>query len=316
MRDRQEFLKIFSLPIRQILGRLNLDFEKLQEIRLRPGKPLLVLWDGREYFVKNSGEASVHSGEGYCPQRKEILETMELLSGFSLYAFEEELRQGFLTIHGGHRVGVAGQVILENGKIKNLKHISFLNVRLCREIPGCADGVMPYVRDEETVCHTLLISPPRAGKTTMLRDMIRQVSDGNLQSPGRTVGVVDERSELGGCCMGVPQNDLGIRTDILDGCPKAEGIMMLIRSMAPEVIAVDEIGTQKDLEAVETAACCGCKVFATVHGSSMEELRNNPAMRRLTESGIFERYIFLQNERMAGRVKSVLDGNGRVLMGG
>ena len=136
-------------------------------------------------------------------------------------------------------MGIAGKVILEDDQIKNMQYISSMNVRVSHEVVGCADSVLPYITRNREVCHTLIISPPRCGKTTLIRDLIRQISDGNGYVKGCTVGVVDERSELGGCYLGIAQNDMGMRTDILDGCPKAEGMILLIRSMAPRVLAVD-----------------------------------------------------------------------------
>ena len=144
---------------------------------------------------------------------------------------------------------MTGKVILDGDQIRGMKYISCINLRLAHEIRGCADPVMGYIRKENWTAHTLLISPPRCGKTTLLRDMIRQLSNGFGKIPGVTVGVVDERSELAGCYQGIPQNDLGIRTDVLDGCPKAHGMQMLIRSMSPSVVAVDELGREEDFKA-------------------------------------------------------------------
>ena len=160
---------------------------------------------------------------------------------------------------------------------------------------------------KNNVCHTLIISPPMCGKTTLLRDLIRQVSDGNRYLEGKTVGVVDERSEIAGSYQGIPQNDLGIRTDILDCCPKAEGMMMLIRSMSPEVVAVDELGDYEDIHAIESVIHCGCKLFATVHGSSIDDMKRKPLMQRLMQEKVFERYIILQNKDRAGQVKAIFD---------
>lgn len=310
MKDRQEFLKIFSLNLRAILERLNVDFEKLQEIRLRVGRPLLITWDGREYFVRSTGEITLKQEEGFQVERKELLETLEYMANYSLYAFEDEVRQGYLTIQGGHRIGIAGKIITEGDHIRCVKHISFLNIRLSHQVKGCADGVLPHLISQGEVCHTLIISPPRCGKTTMLRDLVRQISNGTPYFPGSTVGVVDERSEIGGSYLGIPQNDLGIRTDVLDCCPKAEGMMMLIRSMSPGVIAVDEIGDYRDIRAIESVIHCGCKLLATVHGSSVEDVKRKPLLQKLVMERVFERYVILQNQKQVGQVKAIFDDRG------
>lgn len=310
MKHTQEFLKIFSTGLRRILERLNVDFDRLQEIRLRAGCPLLINWDGAEYFVCAGGEITKKEQEAYLVERKDLLETVEYMSSYSLYAFEDEVRQGFLTIQGGHRIGIAGKIVMEGDQIRSVRHISFLNIRLSHERKGCADAVLPYILEDGDVCHTLIISPPRCGKTTLLRDLVRQLSNGTEYFPGRTVGVVDERSEIGGSYMGVPQNDLGIRTDVLDCCPKAEGMMLLIRAMAPRVIAVDEIGDYRDVRAIESVIHCGCKLLATVHGSSIEDVQQKPLLQKLVQEHVFERYIILHNGAHTGEVREVFDGRG------
>ncbi len=236
---------------------------------------------------------------------------MEYISNYSLYAFEEELKQGFITITGGHRVGIAGKAVLEENRIKSIKHISFINIRLSHQIKGCGEKVIPLLMEEGNCCHTLIISPPCCGKTTLLRDIIRLISDGIDGREGLTVGVVDERSEIGACYMGVPQNDLGIRTDVLDCCPKAKGMLMLIRAMSPRVIAVDEVGSAEDIEAIEYVINCGCKLIATVHGNSMEDIKNKPLLKKLIENKLFERYILLSNKGSVGHLEEVYDKNGR-----
>ena len=202
--------------------------------------------------------------------------------------------------------------ILNGNQIQGMKYISCINVRLAHQIKGCADPVMPYIQKKDWVAHTLIISPPRCGKTTLLRDIIRQISNGREGVPGMTVGVVDERSELAGCYQGIPQNDLGIRTDILDGCPKAEGMQMLLRSMSPSVVAVDELGGVEDFKAVEAVINCGCKLIATSHGSSLEDIARQPLFQKLLDMQVFERYILLGRQDRPGVVEGIFDGKGRL----
>lgn len=312
MNKKDELLKIFSLNLRNILTKLNLDFELLQEIRLRINAPLLVIYDNKEFYVTASSELCDNNSNVYIISKSEIKETMEYISNYSLYAFEEELKQGFITITGGHRIGIAGKAVLEENRIKSIKHISFINIRLSHQVKGCADKVIPYImNDKGCDCyHTLIISPPRCGKTTLLRDVIRQLSDGSRDRPGLSIGVVDERSEIGACYMGTPQNDLGIRTDILDCCPKAKGMLMLIRSMSPRIIAVDEVGSGEDIEAIEYVMNCGCKLIATVHGNSIEDIKNKPILGKLVKEKLFERYILLNNQDGVGHLEEIYDESG------
>ena len=283
----------------------DLDYERLYEIRLRVGRPLFLTYDGGECFLRKPGQ------EQYLVTREDLKETLEYVSGYSLYAYEDEIRQGFLSVQGGHRVGVTGKVILDGNRIRGMKYISCINVRLAHEVQGCADPVMPYIRTEDWVANTLIISPPRCGKTTLLRDVIRQLSNGTDKIPGLTIGVVDERCELAGSYQGVPQNDLGMRTDVLDGCPKTEGMQMLLRSMSPDVVAVDELGCEEDYRAVESVIHCGCKLIATAHGYSLEDIMEQPLFYRLMGAHVFERYIILGRRNQAGFVEAVFDGNGR-----
>ena len=313
MRDRDEFLRIFSLHIRRILERAAPDFDGLQEIRLRTGRPLAIVERGREVFLTGDGARTREAGAAWRVTAQELRETMEFVGEYSLYAYEDELRQGYLTLRGGHRVGVAGKTVLDGDKVKSVRYISCVNVRLSHEVPGCADPVLPYLWGDEGLLHTLIISPPRCGKTTLLRDMVRQISDGSRARRGYTVGVVDERSEICGCFMGIAENDVGVRTDVMDACPKAEGMMMLVRSMAPEVIAVDEIGRYEDIDAIETVLYSGCRLIATVHGSSLSDIQAKPLFQRLAQEQVFERYVILGDSFRSGHIGEILDGRGRKL---
>lgn len=302
---------LFAENIRSRLKVEPLDYEKLYEIRLRAARPVLVVYQGKEWFLGERGGLKKEEKKSYTAKAEDIRETLEYVAGYSLYAFEEELRQGFLTIQGGHRVGVAGKVVMEGGKVQSMADISFLNLRLAHEKKGCADPVMPWIRREGDIFDTLIVSPPRCGKTTLLRDMIRQISNGNSQYPGYTVGVVDERSELAGCWRGIPQNDLGIRTDVLDACKKAEGMLMLLRSMAPQVVAVDELGPYEDIQGIESVIHCGCRLLATMHGNSLEDIRRRPLMERLWKERIFSRYLVLKGGGRAGVLEGIYNGEGK-----
>lgn len=301
-RKKQQIVQVLARTVVQYLDAEQFSFDEIQEIKLRIGKPLIVICNGKEKMLLHK-----------IITKEEIRETMEYISNYSLYAYEQELKQGFITIEGGHRVGMAGQVIMEEGKIKSLKYISSINIRVSHEVKSCADRIFPYITYNKQMYHTLLISPPRCGKTTLLRDMIRQVSNGNGWVKGCTVGVVDERSELGSCYLGNPQNDMGARTDILDRCPKTDGMIMLIRSMAPQVIAVDEIGVKEDVHAIEYAMHCGCKMLATAHGESMEELMRKPIFETLIQKKRFERYVVLSNHHRIGGVAAIYDEDGNVV---
>ncbi len=291
----EELCSILPRRLTEMIEAFPLDPECLQEIRIRVKRPLLAVCDHQEYQSKE------------CVSRAQIGEILAYLSNYSLYAYEEEIRQGFLSLPGGHRVGISGRAVLEGGQVKTITEVSSLNIRFAHEVKGCADELLLDLREEGRLLNTLIASAPGQGKTTLLRDCIRQISDGYGGCPGLTVGVVDERSEIAGSFRGVPGNDMGMRTDVLDACPKAEGMMMLIRSMAPRVVAVDEIGSPEDMKALICAMNCGCVIFATVHGSSMEELQGKPVLKEMMDLGLFERYVFLDGSKQPGRISQIFN---------
>lgn len=301
-----ELIKIFPAKLREKIIRNDLLAEGYTELRFRCNGPVMLLRGRDEFFLHKNGGICSMEKDSYIISVNEIREMMEYISNFSAYAYEEELRQGFLTIQGGHRVGICGKAVLSEGKIKTIRNVSFINIRLAREKKGCAGGVLPYLFERGRLCHTLIISPPGYGKTTMLRDVIRQISDGSQTHRGQKVGVVDERSELAACYYGVPQNDLGKRTDVLDGCPKVLGVELLLRSMSPEVIAVDELGGDKDVELIKKSIYCGCTILATAHGE-----KNSNWFSEKGRFDFFERYVFLKPGGSPGVIEGVFDQSGK-----
>ncbi|MEL7623800.1 MAG: stage III sporulation protein AA [Clostridiales bacterium] len=272
--------------------------EKTMEIRFRSGRPIMIsdgqrmlAWDGAAW------QKELPAGKQGAFSEGELRKLFEHLTGGSLYRLEEELQNGYLTLPGGHRLGFCGRAVLEKGKIKTMREISFMNFRLAREVPGCLEPWIELLVRDKRWLSTLIIAPPLGGKTTLLREMIRLASGGTkvkgITIPGYNVSVVDERSELAGSWRGIPQFDLGPRSDVLDGCPKAQGMMLMIRSMGPQILAVDEIGKKEDIEALKEAIACGITVFATVHGRSREEVEARPGMQALLDNSIFERILLL-----------------------
>lgn len=315
-----ELMKIFPAGLRGKFNGTDFVKEGYTEIRFRCNGPIMLLKGREEIFLHKNGGICMDASAAYVISVNELREMMEYISNYSVYAYEDELRQGFLTIPGGHRVGICGKAVLSGGEIKTIRNISFLNIRIAREMCGCGEKLMPYLYGEERLCHTLIVSPPGCGKTTLLRDVIRLVADGGGWQDshgvmhfvrGRKVGVVDERSELAACYNGVPQNNLGRRTDVLDGCPKEKGIEILLRSMSPEVIAVDELGGERELELIEKSIYCGCSILATAHGENRETWFSEAGGKRKQQlAGIFERYVFLKPGK-PGCVDVVCDSKGR-----
>ena len=275
-------------------------FNSIKEIRMRCEKPIIIK-NNCEWTVTNNFTLTKKILDGYIITKKNLSDTFELITNYSPYAFENEIKNGFITISGGHRIGFSGETIIENEKIKTVRNINSLNFRIAHEIKNCALPIIKFIRYPH-IMNTIIISPPGCGKTTILRDTIRLLSD------EFTISVIDERSEIGGCYMGIAQNDLGMHTDILDCCPKSQGMIMMLRTMSPQIIAVDEIGSIDDIKAILNIISCGVKIICTIHGKDLDDIKNKDEIKPILFKKVFERYIIL-DENQIGKIKNIYDQN-------
>lgn len=255
MKEIKEVLKYFPANIYNLINEAINQNEmvetELREIRIRANRPIILRLRNVDILIE------------YKVTSSEILQIVEKLCNNSIYAYKNQMCEGFITVRGGHRVGITGTAVIENGKIINLKYIASINFRIAREIIGCSKNILKEIVDipNNSIFTTLLVSPPGYGKTTMLRDIIRNISNGIPKANfyGKTCGLVDERGEIAAMYQGIPQNDIGIRTDVIENISKSQGMKILIRTMAPEVIACDEIGSKEDIEAIRRSYACRSK---------------------------------------------------------
>jgi stage III sporulation protein AA len=306
--------KSIKMAIHQLPAEIRM---ALEEIRIREERPLEIIFKGQYGFVTGLGKISLNPADAIHPTRDDCAKLLDLLTNHSVYSFEEELKRGYITIAGGHRVGLAGRTVLDQGRVKFIRDITSFNIRIAREVLDCGKKVLPALYDVElqTIYNTLVISPPQKGKTTLIRDMARLISYGNwgfqANLRGLKVGVVDERSELAACLRGVPTFDLGPRTDVLDSCPKAEGMMMMIRALSPDVIIVDEIGREEDANAIHEALHAGIRIIASAHGRDLADVRQRPVMQNLLNDEVFSRFVVMHLEAGIPCVHSICDSHGK-----
>lgn len=289
MKNTDEILEIFPCKIKKELYdyfiKNNKILNEMQEIRIRVNRPILIKTRKKDYFMNNR------------ISQNEILYILERICQNSIYAYKNQICDGFITVKGGHRIGITGSCVIENNKVINLKYISSLNIRIAREVINCSTKVLREIIniDNKTIYNSVIVAPPGKGKTTVLRDCIRRLSNGidEINFHGKTCGVIDERGEIAAMYNGIPQNDIGIRTDVIENVSKNKGIHMLIRSMAPEIIACDEIGSKDDIEAINYAFVSGVKGIFTMHGSNIDDIKNNMYISSLIENKQIEKILFL-----------------------
>lgn len=288
-----QLLSLFPPKMQYLFQEMKEDKFSFSEIRMRAGQPLLLTHREGDFYVDQEGKLTLAKEEGVRIDIGMLRCVLDYLCQHSLYAYQDQIANGFFTIVGGHRVGVAGTIITDGkGVIQGMKYISSINIRIAGEYQGISQAFLPYIYCRGILQNVLLVSPPGYGKTTMLRDLIYQISTGNSYGNSMTVSVVDERGEISGCSQGVPCLNLGEKTDVMYGCQKAEGMMMLLRSMAPQVIAVDELGGRKEREAILEIGNSGVNVLATVHGKNLEEIRNKQGIHGLLKE-VFRVIVFL-----------------------
>ena len=285
MEDIQQAAGAMPAALRQRALSLSLEKQaQAEELRLRTGRPLSVVLPGEE---RSLGGPPLDS--------RELEQVVEIASHASFHAVQDQVRRGYLTMAGGHRIGLCGTAVMRAGEIYSLGRLSSVNIRIARQVIGAADPVLAAVCPDGRLTSTLILAPPGLGKTTLLRDLIRQVSDGQGCISMR-VSVADERGEVAGMYQGRAQLDVGGRTDVLEGCPKAQGLMLLLRSMNPQVLAADEITAPEDVLALRAAVGCGVVLLATAHGESRMDLERRALYRPVLEEHLFQKLVRIRQE--------------------
>lgn len=293
----KEVIKLLGSNIKKAFEEGNISENDLTEIRIRINSPILIKTIKREYFLNSN-----------LVTKKDIDETIASITRNSIHSYEKEIKNGFVTVEGGHRVGLGGDCIYEKDTFSGYKSITSLNIRIAKEFPGCSQKYLKYIiSSENKIYNTLIIGPPLSGKTTLIRDITLNLSDGNTFVKGRDITLIDERGEISAVYNGVPQMNVGKRTDILSYCMKKQGFFLSIRSLSPSVIVTDELGSKDDFEIIQYASKSGVNILASAHGFNLEEIKQNIYLKQIIENNFFERLIVLTNKKNPGSVSEVYD---------
>ena len=270
-----------------------------------------------EIRLRSSGILSIKIGQELINlfsniSKEDIQETFENICEKSIYSYTKQISEGFITVKGGNRVGITGSAVMDKDKIINLNYISSLNFRIARQIKDVSNSILKYVIniEDNSIYNTIIASPPGGGKTTILRDLVRKISDGmpEINFAPKICGIVDERGDIAAMYKGIPQNDIGKNSDVINNVPKSLGINMLIRSMSPQIIICDEIGSEQDVEAIEKATLSGTKGIFTAHANNIKEIKQNPKLIKLIEKRLIQRILIL-NPIYKGEIKEVEEFN-------
>ena len=295
--SRHNIINIMPQGIRKFMYNVNLD--EAEEIRIIQGSPMYIRYPDGDYFPTTKGVLSKSVQNGIIVLKKHIDEMLERITKSSLYSVKDEIKNGYITIDGGHRVGITGTAVTEGGDIEFIKNISAINIRLASEIIGASDSIIDEIIKDGIIKNVLIISPPGCGKTTLLRDIAR-----NISNRGYCVGIADERCEIAAMHNGESGFNLGYRTAVLDNCLKSDAMEMLLRSMSPDVILTDELGTKEDAKAAFDVLNSGVSVIASAHGRDIKQIMNRTAVRDIMP--LFDIIIILSKRNGAGTIESVI----------
>lgn len=295
-----------STKLKSYLSKLPIELKSnAKEIRIRSGRPLSIYTGEYEVFINEYGRYTHNyiSG-GIIIKSEDIKECFKTLCGYSVHTYQNEICNGYITINGGHRAGICGTAVVDNGKIINIRDISSINLRIAREHIGCSKPLIDSAYKNE-VCGLLIVGCPLSGKTTLLKDLVCQLSSG-MAGEYKKVAVVDERGELSAMLNGMPQNNIGICCDVLDGYPKNLGMGIAIRTMSPQIVVIDEIGDEQDAYSIESCLNAGVIVIATVHANSVSELARRKHIMHAINTGAFKKIVFLNGSATPTKIHSVL----------